>query len=95
MHAHIIQSYVYHTGPEGERECFFISTANRRCSALASDHVYAETIVWSIVPGTSTRGSILCQAEDLEDSIERHIDLCRLYREWGLSQDELEQQKGR
>lgn len=74
MEKTLIQSYVYY-----KDQIFFVSTINRRSSALAaSDMIYAETLVWECDPETKERGDLvnLAQTEDVKDGLKLHFDIC-------------------
>ena len=73
----LAQTYVRH----GD-QWWFVSTINRKSSALAYPGRYAETLVWEIDPKTNERGHIVLQDEAAENSIRIHQKIIeQLYNE--------------
>jgi len=67
----LAQTYVWH-----EDAAFFVSTINRRSSAvIAPDHIYAETIVWRWDPDKREATEMIWTGSDCADCIETHNDV--------------------
>ena len=63
-----------------------VSTIDRECSAIgANDMIYAETIVWEVLPDGS-RGKIVHQGEAARGSIANHIEIVSNIRDFGVAE---------
>lgn len=81
MATHIASTRVWHDGKP-----FDVSTIDRECSAIgASDMIYAETIVWEVLPDGS-RGKIVHQGEAARGSIANHIEIVSSIRDFGVAE---------
>jgi hypothetical protein len=79
----LMQSYVFH-----KDQCFFVSTANRACSALgASDIIYAETLVWESNTRKFSQDRLIHQGEDRRDGLDTHFKICKQLFQTGACVD--------
>lgn len=80
----VMQSYVWH-----EDKCFFVSTINRASSAaIAYEHIYAETMVWTWDAERAERGELVWQGEDIKGGISTHLLACKNLHEFGAIKDD-------
>lgn len=79
----LIQSYVYF-----EDKCFYVSTINRRSSAINNPCMFSETLVWACDRKTNERGALIGQEAGIKDSIKTHIKVCELILKTGKCEEE-------